>query len=221
MSDTQFPSYQIPFIFESFRDEIPADEMKNLEKGYITLVGTIREAETEKRWEDALDWLDSEQGPVALQTWWPRLSLQEKRELIGDVWQGAKYPLMVVGERNWVRMFKEVGFLSDGPPPPDKDQKLFRGAPLARSGRGMSWTPVRETAELFAEGVVNQSGRQGALYSAVIPPRALLAYIGFDGNHRGECEAVVNPNMLRGRIAIDSIVGPDLQWRPADRDRLG
>ena len=79
-------------------------------------------------------------------------------------------------------MFKEVGFVSDGPSPPEKDQKLFRGAPLPKGDRGMSWTPVREIAEGFAVGIVKWFGKPAALYSAVIPHPAISTYVGFDGN---------------------------------------
>jgi hypothetical protein len=166
-----------------------------------SLIADAMAAEAELRFEDALGILGRDRGPFALDAWWPNLTMDEKRRLIVQVWEEAERPVPYFGESQWVAMFKETGFISDGPLRPTEPKRVWRGAPVASKGRGMSWSYDRTQAEAFASRHRKRFGIPTTVFSAVIPPTAILALNGFSDESRGEQEAIVNPRMLKGRVA--------------------
>jgi hypothetical protein len=160
----------------------------------------------------------------------------EFHDALAWIWVESPAPLLVLGERAWLRMFKSAGFVSlivntrwtplggssvndrgfdlitEKPTAP---VKVWRGASFERRGRGMSWTLERECAVDFAERAAPLA--ESGVFSALVPPRAVLAVFG--SSH--EQEVVVNPNMLRGRVVLDEVVqaprhkapGPFDAWR--------
>lgn len=151
--------------------------------------------------------------------------------VIYAVWVRNRSPLSSLGERKWLALFKAMGFsivnngggrtidssghasavqssythLGSRPKVPIV---VWRGCATSTRGRGMSWTMHRECANDFAKGVA-AFGVEAGIYSATIPPRAVLALFGDER----EQESVVNPNMLRGGISLDEII-PGVALRP-------
>lgn len=190
--------------FDTYTAEEVGDFIEAVEQGNSNIVSAARNAEYERRWEDALDLMGRNRGPHALSAWWPDLTPEEKSRLICEVWEEAEWPVAALGERRWLEMFKETGFVTTGPERPDSEALAYRGAPVDTKGRGMSWSVDRERAEWFATRWARNFDVPAAVYRATLPPRAILALVGFDDGSRHEKEFVVNPNMLRGRIEIEA-----------------
>lgn len=159
-----------------------------------------------------------------------RVDDERLREVIADVWIHNRSPVHGLGveepglgPRRWLEMFKAVGFVwrteevvdsRDGPVDaaydhltdvPTKPMDLWRGAALSTNGRGMSWSIHRDCAREFAQGWADLWGSPTGVYCAeAVPPRAFLALF----SNASEQEAVLNPNMLRGRISLVEEVAP-------------
>jgi hypothetical protein len=199
----------VSYAFEMWRDPFDvltmegatSDMIRLAQRGRDKLIAAALDAEVDRRWEDALGKLGRNRGPLALDAWWPDLTIEEKKRLILYVWETDDSPVWSLGERRWLAMFKEVGFVSDGPERPHSSLAVWRGATVASRGRGMSWSIDREQAESFAARWRERFRIPAILYAAVVPPQALLAFSGFAEGSRGEREVIVNPNMLRGRIS--------------------
>lgn len=159
----------------------------------------------------------SEAPGVLYEAWASGVSIDELRDLVVEAWVTPESPVRVLGERTWLGLFREVGYVwrsySDAPfpvdvsVPPAAPVVVWRGATVASKGRGMSWTLDQPRARWFAERLALYGFDDAAVYEATLPPRAVLAMF----NDRAEQEVVVNPNMLRGRIHVVEVVD-----RPAD-----
>jgi len=134
-------------------------------------------------------------GPDVLVNWWlsGRLDREELRRHITAVWQLAEWPA-ALGIRTWVTMFREAGFISDTDEPvPDYPLTVYRGTTWGRR-RGMSWTTDIDRARWFAARW-QLRGERGEVFTAIVPPAAVLALVGDPENHNEE-EVVVDPAML-------------------------
>lgn len=97
----------------------------------------------------ALDFLKAAQGcdpndrPALLFDWWDgkRLTDDDLRRVITEVWQKAESPEPALGELTWVKMFRVTGFVCDdlGRGQPNEPLRVYRGTTWARR-RGMAWT---------------------------------------------------------------------------------
>lgn len=72
----------------------------------------------------------------------------------------AEFPERALGMDIWVRLFRRVGFVSDGAPPPATPLTVYRGATWGRR-RDMAWTTDRVQAKWFAARCSLTSGRNG------------------------------------------------------------
>jgi hypothetical protein len=165
----------------------------------------------------ALDCGLSELMPALLYDAWQqgRITADELPSAMQEVWVHNCRPVLPVGERAWVRMFKASGFFFGSVQVIRNDERIvpafehleaqptepltiWRGAGLAHAGRGMSWTAHRNCAVHFAERYAAYRGDQG-VWKATVPPVAVLALFGDER----EQEVVIDPNMLRGRVSLD------------------
>jgi hypothetical protein len=85
----------------------------------------------------------------------------------------------------------------------DPDQELIE---VLDDRLGLSWTADRHIARDYAYGPMGDRARPACVYSAVVDPEYLLAYIGY----RGESEFLVDPAGLRdltlAEIKLDLII---------------
>jgi hypothetical protein len=146
------------------------------------------------RFQADLLWSGDEEGPAKLFSWWRlgQIPREEFIRLIPEVWVKAESPVRCLGERSWLAMFKDAGFVSDcGAMPPTGPVTLYRGADEPHM-RGFSWTPDVRDASWFADRTTWTS--PGLVFAATVPPGAVLGeFVG-----RNEPELVVNPNCLWG-----------------------
>ncbi|GAS90489.1 hypothetical protein [Mycolicibacterium brisbanense] len=124
------------------------------------------------------------------------LSRSDMAGVVADVWSDAEYPARAFDDPQiWTHLFVANGYSHDGEKAdrPTESVVLYRGC--THEGRfGMSWTSDVEMARRFAYGGLR--GRaQGQVYTAVVAPEHLLAYIG-ERSGRGESEYVVDPSGL-------------------------
>jgi hypothetical protein len=132
-------------------------------------------------------------GPSLLFDWWysGRLTTEDLRAVIGDVWVSAEWPAAALGQRQWIEFFRIAGFVADDSrPPPTEPMKVYRASTWGRR-RGMSWTEDRERAQWFANRWTAR-GRTALVFETWVEPKAVLALLG----DRGEAEVVVDPGML-------------------------
>ena len=70
-------------------------------------------------------------GPILLRIWWEngKLTLEQLRELLPDVWCDVEFPHNVFGMRYWLKLFKTTGFVTDEPGlvKPDEQLTVYRG----------------------------------------------------------------------------------------------
>jgi hypothetical protein len=134
-------------------------------------------------------------GPWLLFQWWVegRLTIDQKRQLLPAVWSGAERPLSTLGARDWIGLFREVGYVTDDPSYSKLTEPLtvYRGATWGRR-RGMSWTLCRLTAERFAARSLVLG--PAYIFTATVPPTGVLAMIREE--RPGEDEVVVDPAYL-------------------------
>lgn len=155
-------------------------------------------------------------------------STEELEDVVAWSWVHNRSPLRGLGERRWLQLFKATGFLigfvdvvKGGEPVeatyrhltelPTEPITVWRGAALSTHGRGMSWSVHRDCArDSFAQARANLSDGPSGLFRATIPPQAILALFGDER----EQEVVVNPNRLRGHIALEEEVLPEQTRHP-------
>jgi hypothetical protein len=165
------------------------------------ITARVNEAVQQRDYEKALLAAGRNAGPSMLYLWFEtgRLTRDELRSLILDVWQMAEWPVRSLGERTWLRMFKTAGFVSDtDAAAPTTPLTVWRGA---TQSRGMSWTLDQDRARWFVQRDREWFGFQAVVFEASIPPQAVLGLI-LASDSRGEREAILNPNMLRGRTRV-------------------
>jgi hypothetical protein len=132
------------------------------------------------------------------------ISTELMRQLILDVWSGAEVPLRAIGDGDgawwWRKLFSIAGFVADTEELPEMPLTVFRGAPLDKP-QGFSWSWSRETAKLFAvryQGAFGESlGRRYGIFSVTLDREHLLGVI---TEGRGECEVIVDPEILTGEL---------------------
>jgi hypothetical protein len=161
-----------------------------------------------------------ERAPL-LDHWWQagRLDRRMLAVLLPQAWQGPRWPLQVLDARTWLDLFKAAGFVSWDSlvgteiAAPSVPLTVYRGATDGVGAQGMAWTEDLETARRFAQAA--ESGEErGVIYRAVVPPEAVLAIF----RDRAEHEVLVNPDMLRGRVAIIGRADPAVA--KVERERL-
>lgn len=128
-----------------------------------------------------------------------KLSRREMEGVVAGVWSGAEYPQRCIEDPSlWRTLFAANGYSQDGEraDKPAASVVLYRGS--TPEGRfGMSWTTDLSVARSFADDGLR--GRaQGQVYTAVVAPTHLLAYIG-PRIGRDESEYVVDPSGLSDR----------------------
>lgn len=119
-------------------------------------------------------------------------------ELLADTWTDDDLPSAALSKRQWARMFRASGFLSDGPPKPDGPVRLFRAA-RPEGAAGLSWTASLDVAKWYQE--TPNGSRMGTLYgipsdflhgreiyTCVASPRQVLARF----SERAEDEYVID-----------------------------
>lgn len=123
-----------------------------------------------------------------------KLSRRDMAGVVADAWSAAEYPQRGWDVECWLLLFRANGYSHDGQAArqPAEPVTLYRGCDAA-ARFGMSWTTDLEMARKFAYGGLR--GRAvGQVYTAVVEPEHLLAYIGKSG--RDESEFVVDPRGL-------------------------
>ena len=110
--------------------------------------------------------------------------------------------------RQWVRMFRAYGYISDGPPEPSGSLTVYRGCMIGRH-KQPSWTTDLDTVAWFARGQ-----RVGRVFQADVEPQHILAR--FDA--MDEHEVVVSPFTppIRGWLPTMPISAVEIEER-ADR----
>jgi hypothetical protein len=116
------------------------------------------------------------------------LPLSARRDRIRDRWPSLHGPLHVISPSELIRLFRSVGYVSDGPERPSAAISVFRGALAVDDARGISWSTSEEHAGTYASGYTTVG--ETCLWRATCPPEAVLARFGF------EEEIVVDPELL-------------------------
>ncbi len=190
-------------------DELTPENRARVLEGQKRHQEKIQRAVLERRWLDVLMLHDRNKGPELVYGWWEAgvLTTDDLRTLLPEAWVGAEYPVRDLGERKWLRLFREVGYVyrwsgdarwkGSVDAPPSSPVTVHRGAPAWTQGRGMSWAVEMESAEWFADRWASW-GVPAAIYRATVPAKAVLGMF----NDRREQEVVINPNMLRGRVEL-------------------
>jgi hypothetical protein len=117
-----------------------------------------------------------------------RLPLRERKAQLRDRWSLLHGPLHVIEPSELVRLFRSVGFVSDGFEQPATSLTIYRGALAVDDARGMSWSTDDKHAGSYASGYRTVGAT--CLWRASCPPEAVLARFAF------EYEVVVDPEML-------------------------
>ncbi len=114
----------------------------------------------------------------------PHVPLEEAGVMFASLWFGGGVHMPRFEESAmWVRWARLIGpfeFIHTGEQDfakawkPTRDLILFRGARTPQTARGMSWTPQREIATLYAIGGLGPRADID-VYAARVPPDAMLA----------------------------------------------
>lgn len=119
------------------------------------------------------------------------LDLHDSGTALLKTWMTAEWPERALGSTEWVRLFRETGFVAlPALDRPSRALRLFRGSSAA-NWRGMAWTADLAVARLFAERWI-QSGVEAHVYVATVEPAGVLARLGAGG----EDEVIVDPGYL-------------------------
>lgn len=124
-----------------------------------------------------------------------KIDLDATPGLVASAWCAAEKPRDLLPVDLWVEFFSKAGYTHDGvrAEKPSEPLRLYRGA-TSKLRRHMAWTTDLDIADSFA--FDNLRGRErGVVYTALVPPEALLAFIGAEIG-RGESEYVVSPSLL-------------------------
>lgn len=185
----------------SFRREVTASS---------DIDSLVSERMTAGDYEGALAAAGRNAGPYLLFEWilsrrigWPKV-----RDLILGVWSAAEHPEHQLGTREWVHLFRKVGFVSEPPeqPSPTESLELYRGSAWSRR-RGMAWTWDRGRAEWFAARS-SWLGLPGLLFSATVAPEHILAMAHDSDQGRAEAEVVISPAGLPPLRRKDAVAVP-------------
>jgi hypothetical protein len=127
---------------------------------------------------------------------WFETGLMTSSDLAGAIlhaWDhGPKAHSSHLGERRWVQLFTYAGFVaSPSRQRPEGSFLIFRGAPTATRGRGMSWTTDRGVADWFRDRWIDR-GVRASTWQVNVPPSAVLAF----DDERDEAEVIVDPDRL-------------------------
>ena len=158
---------------------------------YEAKLSRVHEYLVEDRFEDAI-WFYERPYRLSMVDEWvrqKRLSLERAGPLLAAVWIDTELPDEVLRQRRWVRLFRRVGFVSDGDARLDELPEhltVYRGAENVDCP---SWTTDLAVARWFA----HRFRGPGAVFMALIPKAGVLAVL--DG--RGEHEVVVDPRLLQ------------------------
>lgn len=130
--------------------------------------------------------------------WWygKRLTDDDLRRAITQVWRTAEWPERVLGKSTWVEMFRTTGFVCDDPDrgQPNEPLRAYRGTTWGRR-RGMAWTEDPDQAAWFAARWNTWGTGHAIVFETTVDPAAVLALIGMpDGGN--ESEVVVDPTLL-------------------------
>jgi hypothetical protein len=148
-------------------------------------------------------------GPDLLFSLWrkKRLDKQQLRLVLLDVWRYTDHTAYWPAHW-WRRLFRETGFLSDGPTPPKRPFTVYRGC-TPEGRRGFSWTLREFRAEKFGNSWFEQgySTLPGHVFKLRVRPRDVLAMISGhksktlpDGStirYGGEDEVIVDARYLK------------------------
>lgn len=91
-----------------------------------------------------------------------------------NVYVTTDEPLSVMSRVEWVKAFRDLGFVDDGKAFSDRPRDalvLWRGAAVGDES-GLSWSPSSEVARFFAK---HREG--GRLWCAYVEPQRLLARV--------------------------------------------
>jgi hypothetical protein len=133
------------------------------------------------------------EGPRILHQAWTNGTIPDTDlyELIPAAWQRVKSPEREIGADNWLPMFRAVGLITPPHMPlPSTPKTVYRGSTFARA-RGMSWTPIPESADDLRQW--HTAHGPTAVFRATAPPESLLAifYSGSEG-----WDIIVDPSKI-------------------------
>ncbi len=80
----------------------------------------------------------------------PSMSPDKLRADLAHVWPSLHAPLRFHGTAALVAMFKQAGYVSDGPPMPEADLVIYRGEPANLASPGIAWSAGHATATDYA-----------------------------------------------------------------------
>ena len=165
---------------------------------------TLYSLETLEEYEKALLAGGRDFGPWLLFRWHREGCLTQKilRAILINVWNGAEFPEVQLGQKQSITFFRQAGYLTDCKlPRPTAPLSVYRGCTRQMVKR-MSWTTRLETARFFAKYRQDRYGApEGFVYSAEVAPDGVLA-TSYDGRP-GEDEVIVDPSFLSA-IQIES-----------------
>jgi hypothetical protein len=126
--------------------------------------------------------------------------VDDLRALLPELWVGWNiHQTSGLSTKEWFRLFKAAGFVTDGPARPAEPITIYRGADYTRV-RQLAWTTDLDTAAWFAWIICERREQWGtdlaaepwfapAVWEATVEPRHVLAMF----NERLEHEIVVSP----------------------------
>jgi hypothetical protein len=150
-----------------------------------------RDGETD--WGELVQGLGRNDMPFLLLMVWDRLPPDQRIKAISDAWTSAEFPEGYLLRREWLHMFRTVGYLEEGRTEIAPELvTLWRGG--VKKTR-MAWTADRERAVWFQ----HRGGKPGKLWTVTVSRDVLLAH--FHVLHRGEDEYVIDPTGLQPKVA--------------------
>jgi uncharacterized protein len=141
---------------------------------------TLEEAVAARDWVEALSHRPASEWTTLAAGWMRErvLTRVELRDLAIMLWLGAT-PVPVgraIDAYRWASIWSAVGFYSNaGHARPRFPLKVYRGVVADNGAFGMSWTPNRNLANLFA--VARSAHRPGAVYQLELQPDEVLAIL--------------------------------------------
>jgi hypothetical protein len=144
----------------------------------------------ENNWETLVHGLGRNHMPFLLLMVWNSLAGDQQVKALSDAWTSAEFPERHLLRKEWLQMFREVGYHDEHQPAIAPEQvTLWRGG--VKKSR-MSWTADRERAVWFQH---RPFGKPGKLWKVTVDRERLLAH--YHELHRGEDEYVIDPTGLR------------------------